>query len=165
VSPAQLELPDLGTPGGDLKFLLGVLFNQQVRAAQAWHAPTRLAERLGGLDVHALADAAPATLAAVMRERPAVHPFATVMAARVIGTCELLSAHYDAQAANVWAGRPTVSTLLTRLTDFPGIGHHKAAVAIAFLTREYGVPLAGSADAVTAEALASCPQLSEVLVT
>jgi hypothetical protein len=58
-----------------------------------------------------------------------------------------------------------VVTLLRRLTAFPGIGRHKAAVAIAFLTREYGVPVTGPADEATVASLSSCPRLSEVLVT
>ncbi|WP_285701012.1 hypothetical protein [Actinomadura sp. NBRC 104412] len=160
-----MELPDLAAPRGDLQFMLGVLFNQQVRAETAWRAPVRLGERLGGLDVHQLAATAPDSLAAVMQQRPAVHPFAVAMAAHVIAMCERLIALYDGQAAKVWDDCPPAATLLRRLTAFPGIGHHKATVAIALLTREYDLPLTGPADDLAAQALASCPRLSEVLVT
>lgn len=166
--PDVVELPDLGKPGGDLEFLLGVLFNQQIRAEVAWKAPARLAQRLGSLDVHALAAAAPRPLTEVMRRRPAVHPFAAVMATHVIGICQLLTAEYGARACNLWADRPSPKTLRHRLTAMPGIGRHKASVAITFLACEYGVPLDGrptEVQDVTREALSACPRLGEVFVT
>ncbi|WP_067889292.1 hypothetical protein [Actinomadura chibensis] len=141
-----------------------MLFNQQIRAETAWKAPVRLAERLGSLDVDDLAAADPAVLVTVMRERPAIHPFAVAMSARVIGICARLVDHYSARAANVWADHPTAGALHSRLTGFPGIGTHKANVAVALLTREYGLPIVGS-TAATAAALRACPRLSEVLVT
>ncbi|WP_141578052.1 hypothetical protein [Actinomadura sp. WMMA1423] len=164
MTPGKPDFPDLDAPAGDLHFLLGVLFNQQVRAETAWKAPVRLSARLGGLDVDALAVADPSSLVTVMRERPAIHPFAVVMSARVIGICARLVDHYGARAANVWSDNPSASTLLHRLTGFPGIGRHKAGVAVALLAREYEIPIVGAAAA-SADALASCPRLSEVLVT
>ncbi|SPT51281.1 hypothetical protein [Actinomadura madurae] len=158
------DFPDLDAPHGDLHFLLGVLFNQQVRAETAWKAPARLSDRLGGLDVEALAVADPASLVAVMRERPTIHPFVVAMSARVVGICARLVDHYGARAANVWSDHPPADTLLHRLTGFPGIGRHKAGVALTLLIREYGIPIAGAAAA-SADALASCPRLSEILVT
>ncbi|QXJ25784.1 hypothetical protein AGRA3207_007334 [Actinomadura graeca] len=166
-----LDLPDMHAPAGDLAFLLGVLFNQQIRAETAWKAPARLAQRLtgpagrGGLDPAALAAADPVWLAGVMRQRPAVHPFAVSMARHVTGICGQLVDDYGGRACNVWAGRPRAAVLLDRLTRFPGIGRHKATVAIALLTCEYGVPLTGPAGTLTDQALSSCPRLREVLLT
>jgi uncharacterized HhH-GPD family protein len=157
-------LPDLNAPGGALAFLLGSLYNQQVRSEVAWRAPRRLAERLGGLHAPGLAGADPGQLTAVMREGPAIHPFASTMAARTIDMCGRLLEQYGGHAANVWAGQPHGRDLLNRLTGFAGIGRHKATVAIALLTRHYGLPFA-DADALADEALSSCPRLSEVLVT
>jgi hypothetical protein len=54
--------------------------------------------------------------------------------------------------------------LLSRLTAFAGIGRHTATVAIALLSRHYGLSVTG-ASALSDEALSSCPRLSEVLVT
>jgi uncharacterized HhH-GPD family protein len=165
VSASRLDLPDIHTPGGDLEFLLGVLFNQQVRAETAWRAPARLAERLGGLDVAALSVAAPDALGAIMRRRPAVHPFAGPMSRYVIGICGRLVEDFGARAANLWAGPPTAATLLGRLTGMPGIGRHKATVAIALLTCEYGVVLTTPGDDLAAEAFSSCPRLHEAIMT
>jgi uncharacterized HhH-GPD family protein len=156
------QLPDLAADDGDLMFLLGILFNQQIRAEAAWKAPARLKERLGALDVAELADTDPVALAAVMRNRPAIHPFATSMAAHTVGICDRLIAMFDARADNLWADHPDATTLLHRLTAFPGIGRHKATVAIALLTREYGVSIIDTTG-LAHEGLRSCPRLGEVL--
>jgi uncharacterized HhH-GPD family protein len=158
------QLPDLATDDGDLMFLLGILFNQQIRAEVAWKAPARLKERLGTLDVAELADTDPAALAAVMQQRPAIHPFAAPMAARTVGICDRLIAMFDGRADNVWADHPDAPTLLHRLTGFPGIGRHKATVAIALLIHEYGIPITDTTG-LAREALGSCPRLSEGLTT
>jgi uncharacterized HhH-GPD family protein len=158
------ELPDLAADGGDLRFLLGVLFNQQIRGEAAWRAPARLGERLGGLEVAHLADTDPAALTAVMRQRPVIHPFATAMAAHTIGICNRLIGEFDGRAVNVWADHPAAATLLHRLTAFPGIGRHKATVAIALLINEYGIPITDGTG-LAHQALAACPRLREVLAT
>jgi uncharacterized HhH-GPD family protein len=156
------KLPDLTTEHGDLMFLLGVLFNQQVRSETAWMAPVRLRDRLGTLEVTEIAQADPAALAVVMRKRPALHPFATSMAAHTVGICAQLIARFDARAAGVWSDRPDAATLLHRLTGFPGIGGHKAMVAIALLTQGYGIPIRG-ANGFLQEALMTCPRLTEIV--
>jgi uncharacterized HhH-GPD family protein len=132
--------------------------------SQGWRAPSRLGERLGGLEVAQLADADPAALTAVMRERPVIHPFAAAMAARTIGICNRLVGEFDGRAVNVWADHPAAATLLRRLTGFPGIGRHKATVAIALLINEYGMPITDGTG-LAREALRSCPRLGEVLTT
>ena len=157
-------LPDLDVLDGALAFLLGSLYNQQISSKSAWRAPGRLAERLGGLHAHDLAGADPRWLTAVMREGPAIHPFASTMASRTIDMGARLVEEYGGVATNLWADEPSGGELLTRLTGFAGIGRHKATVAIALLTRHYGLSVAG-ADVLTNEALSSCPRLREVLAT
>lgn len=164
-SPTSLSalLPDLDAADGDLRFLLGSLFNQQVRSEQAWKAPSALADRLGGLDTAALADSAPDFLADVIRTRPALHPMATTMASRTVCLCGRLVDEYAGRAANVWADEPTGRELLGRLTAFAGIGHHKATVVIALLAHHYDLNFAGAGD-LADRALSSCPRLSEILM-
>ncbi|TDD75063.1 Fe-S cluster assembly protein HesB [Actinomadura rubrisoli] len=164
MNTTDLPLPDLDVPGGDLAFVLGVLFNQRVRAELAWSAPGRLADRHGGLDVATLADADPARLQEMMRRPPAVHPFAATMAARVIGVCARLQAEHGGRAAALWDDHPSAEVLAQRLTTLPGIGVHKANVAVALLRDHYGLPLADGGS-FTARALAACPRLRQVLMT
>jgi hypothetical protein len=47
--------------------------------------------------------------------------------------------------------------LLARLSWLPGIGAHKARVAIALLILEYGLAIDGDGTGLTADAMASCP--------
>ncbi|SEG91752.1 uncharacterized HhH-GPD family protein [Thermomonospora echinospora] len=158
-----LRLPDLDAPGGDLEFLLGVIFNQRIRAETAWCAPARLGDRLGGLDAADLAVLDAGDLADVLRRKPAVHPFATTMARNVIGTCQVLVRDYGGQPRRLWSDEPSAPVLLRRLTALRGIGHHKASVAIALLAGEYGIAICGG-DGLVGQALARCPRLEEVLL-
>lgn len=160
----SIDLPDIDADGGDLAFLLGVLFNQRVRSELAWQAPIRLGERLGTCDPFDLASIDPAELAEVIRQGPALHPWATTMARSVIGTCEVLVRDYDGCARNIWADSPTGQALMMRLSSFPGIGRHKARVAVALLILEYQQAIGGDGASLTAQALASCPRLAEIVL-
>ena len=62
--------------------VVGMLLDQQVKMEQAFAAPKRLAERLGGLDVAALAAMDPDALEAAFRQRPALHRFPAAFARR-----------------------------------------------------------------------------------
>jgi hypothetical protein len=55
--------------------------------------------------VHELASTAPGSLAVVMRQPSAIHPFVTLTSQRAIRICGLLVDEYGARAANVWADR------------------------------------------------------------
>ena len=156
-------LPDITSDGGDLAFLLGVLFNQRVRAESAWKAPGQLEQRLGICDPFRLASIGESALADVIMQRPALHPWGTTMARNIVGTCAILIRDYDGRARNLWSDYPTGQALLQRLSSFPGIGQHKARVAIALLTLEYGLTVGGDGAQLTAEALASCPRLTEIM--
>jgi uncharacterized HhH-GPD family protein len=159
-----IDLPDIDADGGDLAFLLGVLFNQQVRSEQAWQAPARLGERLGACDPFQLASTDSAELAEVIGQGPALHPWAATMARNVVGTCGVLVRDYEGRARDIWSDNPTGQALMMRLTSFPGIGQHKARVAIALLILEYRRAIGGDAAALTAQALASCPRLAEIVL-
>jgi uncharacterized HhH-GPD family protein len=158
-----IVLPDIHADGGDLAFLLGVLFNQRVRSEVAWQAPMRLHERLGGFDPWHLAAIGEDELAAAILQAPSLHPWATTMARNVIGTCAVLVRDYDGRARNLWLDQPTGQVLVMRFSAFPGIGHHKARVAIALLSLEYGLTIGGDGAQLAAEALASCPRLTEAI--
>jgi uncharacterized HhH-GPD family protein len=157
-----LDLPDIDADGGDFAFLLGVLFNQRVRSEMAWKAPARLAQRLGYYDSWQLAAADPGELAAVIMRGPALHPWGATMARNIIGSCGVLIRDYGGQARSIWADQPSGEVLLRRLSSFPGIGRHKASVAIALLMLEYGQVVSGGAG-LAAQAMASCPRLATII--
>jgi uncharacterized HhH-GPD family protein len=121
-------------------FVLGVLFNQRMRADDAWKAPYALGLRLGGLTpAHVLA-LPEGDFADLFAEPTAIHPFKRVMAARVYQTAGFIEATYDGDARQLWAGA-TAGQFLERFQALPGVGRHKATVALFVITRELGVDI------------------------
>src|SRR5690625_3255570 len=60
--------------------LLGLLYDQRVRAESALTGPLRLQERLGHLDMQKIADADPEEFRELFGQSPAVHRFTNQMA-------------------------------------------------------------------------------------
>src|SRR5690625_6457006 len=70
-----------------LALLIGMLLDQQVAMETAFAGPKKLADRMGSLDVRAIAAADPESFAAVCATPPAVHRFPGSMAARIQKLC------------------------------------------------------------------------------
>lgn len=62
-------------------------------------------------------------------------------------------------AAALWDDAPAASALIDRLTALPGIGRHKAEVALFLLAREYGVAV--GEDRPVDAALSHCARLAD----
>ncbi len=152
-----INLPDLASGDGPLEFLIGIICNQVIRAETAWRAAAGLRGRLGHIDPAKIAAMHEADLAAVIGRRPALHPFAASMGRYITGACRVVCEEYDGVARAVWDDIPTASGLAGRLCAFPGIGRHKAEVALFLLTREYGVAV--RPDIALDAALAHCKRL------
>ncbi|MPV38615.1 HhH-GPD-type base excision DNA repair protein, partial [Georgenia subflava] len=102
--------------------------------------PKKLADRLGGLDVRALAEMNPDELTEVCRTPPAVHRYPGSMAGRIQALCAALVADYDGDAAALWtAGDPDGAEVLRRLKALPGFGDQKAKIFVALLGKQYGL--------------------------
>lgn len=157
-----VQLPDLKSPRGDLAFVIGVVLNQTIRSEIAWAGPDTLASRLGFLDADRLARMDPSVLAEILRRRPSVHPFAERMAVNIVGSCDIIVAEYGGQAANLWRQTNSEKDLFGRLVSLPGIGAHKAKVAILLLDIEYGVRFRDSSST-RIDIFSLCPRLAEVL--
>jgi uncharacterized HhH-GPD family protein len=154
-----LHLPDLGAPDGPLEFLIGIIANQAIRAESAWRVAAGLRDRLGHLDGHRLATLDGPELASVIARRSALHPFAASMGRYITGTCRILCDDYDGAASALWSDTPTATALVRRLTGLPGIGRHKAEVALLLLVREYGIEV--TADRPIDTALFHCPRIAD----
>lgn len=72
-----------------------MLLDQQVPMETAFAGPKKLDERLGGLEVHKIAEADPDEFAAICAQTPAVHRFPGSMAQRIQALCLFLVEHYD----------------------------------------------------------------------
>lgn len=106
--------------------LLGMLYDQRVRAEYAFTGPIRLKERLGHLDMAKLAAMDLDTLREQFAEKPAVHRFTNVMADRTHQIAQILVDEYDGNAGNLWNDGSDFPTIQKRLMKLPGFGKMKA---------------------------------------
>ncbi len=106
----------------------------------AFAGPKKLHDRLGGLDVHAIAAMNPDDFVAVCAQTPAVHRFPKSMGGRIQALCGYLVDHYDGDAAALWtSGNPSGTDVLKRLKALPGYGDQKARIFLALLGKQCGV--------------------------
>jgi uncharacterized HhH-GPD family protein len=120
--------------------LVGMLLDQQIPMEVAFAGPKKIADRIGGLDAHEIADYDPDKFIALCSERPAVHRFPGSMGKRVQTLAQALVDDYDGSAAALWtAGEPDGPEVLRRLKALPGFGEQKAKIFLALLGKQYGV--------------------------
>ncbi|MFC7405437.1 HhH-GPD-type base excision DNA repair protein [Georgenia alba] len=131
-----------------LALLIGMLLDQQVAMETAFSGPRKLADRLGGLDVHRLATMDPDELTEVCRTPPAVHRYPGSMAGRIQSLCAAIVADYDGDAAAIWTrGEPDGPEVLRRLKALPGFGAQKAQIFLALLGKQRGLAAPGWREA------------------
>jgi uncharacterized HhH-GPD family protein len=119
--------------------LIGFVLDQQVTVQKAFAGPLALKQRLGHLDPARIAATEPEKLAAVFRERPAIHRFPGTMAERVQALCAALAADYGGDGSRVWTEAASGKDLADRLGRLPGIGDMKVRSLVATLVKRFGV--------------------------
>ncbi len=119
--------------------LLGMVLDQQIPMEKAFSGPAVIAERMGGLDVRAIAASDPEHFKQICAMPPAVHRFPGSMAGRVQSVCQVLVETYDGDAGNIWAEVDNGDELLRRIGALPGFGVQKAGIFVALLGKQYGV--------------------------
>ena len=119
--------------------LVGFALDQQVQVQKAFMGPFVLRERLGTLDVSAVAAA---ELDPIFRERPAIHRFPGAMATRVHELALHVIERYDGDAARVWTDARTTEELRANLAGLPGFGDMKIKALGSVLAKRFGVELA-----------------------
>lgn len=107
--------------------LLGLLYDQRVRAEYAFSGPVRLRERLGHLDMKAIADMDPDVFLDYFTRQPAIHRFSNKMADTTQVIARLLTDQYDGNAANLWNDGAAFGIIQSRIKKLPGFGEQKAA--------------------------------------
>jgi uncharacterized HhH-GPD family protein len=127
--------------------LVGMVLDQQIPMEKAFSGPAVLAERMGRLDVEAIASADPDEFRAMFARPPAVHRFPGSMSQRVQSVCRVLVDEYDGDAAKLWADVQSGAELLRRIAALPGFGAQKAAIFVALLGKQYGVTPQGWREA------------------
>ncbi|MGW0045349.1 HhH-GPD-type base excision DNA repair protein [Rhodococcus sp. NPDC003348] len=128
--------------------LTGMLLDQQVTMESAFAGPKKIADRIGGFDVHTIAEMNPDDFIAVCSQPPAVHRFPKSMGARIQSLCGYIVEHYDGDTAAIWtSGDPDGREVLRRLKALPGYGDQKARIFLALLGKQIGVQPAGWREA------------------
>ena len=131
-----------------LALLIGMLLDQQVPMETAFAGPKKLDDRLGGLEVHRIAEMDPEEFAAVCAQTPAVHRFPGSMATRIQSLCAFLVENYDGSVEALWtSGDPDGKEVLKRLKALPGYGDQKARIFLALLGKQIGVEPKGWREA------------------
>ncbi len=107
--------------------LLGLLYDQRMRAEYAFTGPIRLQERLGHLDFRKIAEMDLEVLRSTFAEPPAVHRFTNKMAEYTWQVAQLVTEKYDGDPANIWNDGSDFPTIERRMRELPGFGPQKAA--------------------------------------
>jgi len=119
-----------------MALLIGFALDQQVSVQKAFSGPLAIRERLGSLDIDALATA---DLDEVFRRKPAVHRFPGAMAKRVHELAIHIRDHFDGDAARVWNDAADAEQLRANLAGLPGFGEMKIKALGAVLAKRYGL--------------------------
>jgi uncharacterized HhH-GPD family protein len=107
--------------------VLGLLYDQRVRAEFAFTGPLRLEDRLGHLDMGKIAEMDFDAFQDLFAEKPAVHRFTNKMAENTQKVAQILADEYDGNAANMWNDGADLDTIEKRLQELPGFGPGKAS--------------------------------------
>ncbi len=107
--------------------VLGLLYDQRVRAEYAFTGPIRLKNRLGHLDMEKIAAMNFDEFQAIFAESPAVHRFTNKMAENTQKVAQIIADEYDGNAATMWNDGADLDTIEKRLRRLPGFGKGKAS--------------------------------------
>jgi len=120
--------------------LVGMLLDQQFPLEHAFRGPRKLADRMGGFDIHKIAAADPAGFEELAATPPAIHRYGRSMARRTQDLARYVLEHYDGETEKIWTqGEPDGKEVLRRLKDLPGYGDQKARIFLALLGKQLGV--------------------------
>lgn len=126
--------------------LVGFVLDQQITVQKAFSGPIDIRRRLGHLDPVRIAQADPAELDRIFRERPAIHRFPGNMARQVQALATAIARDHDGDASRIWREARDGADLEARLRALPSIGEMKAKSILAVLARRFGVALPGLAE-------------------
>lgn len=128
--------------------LLGMLFDQQYPMEQAFRGPKKIADRMGGFDIHRIAEADQQEFEDLCATPPAIHRYGRSMARRAQELARYIIENYDAKTENLWKqDKPDGKEVLRRLKALPGFGEQKARIFLSLLGKQRGVQPVGWREA------------------
>ncbi|GAA1582027.1 HhH-GPD-type base excision DNA repair protein [Kribbella hippodromi] len=151
------ELQLTGNPDADqllnddpFALLVGMLLDQQYPMEHAFSGPLKIANRMGGFDLHKIAAIDVEEFVELAVTPPAIHRYGGSMGRRVHALAQEIIEKYDGETSNIWlAGRPKPdgAEVLKRLKALPGFGEQKAKIFLALLGKQRGVQPKGWREA------------------
>ncbi len=106
--------------------LLGLLYDQRVRAEYAFMGPQRLHEKLGHLDMKSIAAHDPDAFKVLFGEPPAVHRFTNKMADMTQAVAAIVAEQFAGDAAGLWNDGAPFEVIRKRVQALPGFGAQKS---------------------------------------
>ncbi|MGW5105280.1 HhH-GPD-type base excision DNA repair protein [Nocardia sp. NPDC004123] len=132
----------------DFALLVGMMLDQQFPMEHAFRGPWKLAERMGGFDIHKIAAVDPAEFEELAATPPAIHRYGRSMGRRVQELARFIVENYDGTTAALWTeGDPDGKEILKRLKKLPGFGDQKARIFLALLGKQRGLTANGWREA------------------
>lgn len=123
-----------------LALVIGMLLDQQYPLEHAFRGPKKIADRMGGLDIHAIAAADQAEFEEMAATPPAIHRYGRSMARRIQDLARYVIDRYDGDVTAIWtAGDPDGKEVLKRLKALPGYGDQKARIFLALLGKQLDI--------------------------
>ncbi|WP_433661147.1 HhH-GPD-type base excision DNA repair protein [Nocardia sp. CA-128927] len=128
--------------------LLGMLLDQQYPMEHAFRGPKKIADRMGGFDIHRIAEADTKEFEDLCATPPAIHRYGRSMARRAQELARYIIENYDAKTENLWKkDKPDGAEVLRRLKALPGFGEQKAKIFLSLLGKQRGVQPVGWREA------------------
>ncbi|MFG1797478.1 HhH-GPD-type base excision DNA repair protein [Nocardia sp. NPDC049149] len=128
--------------------LLGMLLDQQYPMEHAFRGPKKIADRMGGFDIHRIAEADPQEFEELAATPPAIHRYGRSMARRAQELARYIIENYDGKTENLWKkDKPDGKEVLRRLQELPGFGEQKAKIFLSLLGKQRGVQPEGWREA------------------
>lgn len=106
--------------------LLGLLFDQRVRAEFAFTGPQRLHDRLGHLDLQRIATHDADDFREKFGTQPAVHRFTNKMAEMTQAAAKAICEQYGGRPEALWSDGADSQIIAKRVRALPGFGKDKA---------------------------------------
>ncbi|OQO92771.1 HhH-GPD-type base excision DNA repair protein [Saccharomonospora piscinae] len=128
--------------------LTGLQLDQQFPMEHAFMGPKKIADRMGGFDIHRIAETDLDEFVELCVQPPAIHRYGASMGRRVHALAHHVLEHYAGETERIWTdGDPNGKQVLRRLKAMPGFGDQKARIFVAMLGKQFGVTLPGWREA------------------
>lgn len=121
-------------------FVLGCAMDRQITADRAWSIPYEIKQSLGDFSINTLYNVSLDEFKTIFNEKK-LHRFNDDMATVFYDAVHKIVEEYDNDASNIWKGKPSSATVVSRFLDFDGMGIKIATMATNILSRDFKIPL------------------------